>query len=509
MCRYKSNIRPVCGTLEVTQPSVCKVKFDNSYAKLHSKTVTYTIRVVETTEYDKARDQALDVQREKKKFENQRHALKRCACKHGALLSGVHHSSSVVHDHAAEQAQKVNDLMLELESIKKLNEVYQYDYESLNLEMQEMEQNHQAMSEAKDKITESWRFAINQLDNCRNELKELKTNHSEIMQQNKKYIENNATLVEENQKMIENQLVLNEQYDSKITDLHNEILNLTNIIEMNDILKQQHIEKIESQHEHTLLELKNKFETDTERIKLDYEELINRMKIEVEEQFQEMNQCIDELEDKNSKINKEMNDMKQTKEDTLMQLNTLQDRYDILIKEKENLEKEKLEMNLVVQESDKKIAELEEKLENYEIKFRNIDANLQCFREKDKEIQHCVSQVVAPMENLIKTINSPPASPVRSRRRQENVIFDDIPELFPETKPVSKDEPHQDYIYSDIVGNNTKIKVKNTIPFEEDSRKNEKKDSRSSIRSSLALFKLGSNSSSRSGKNIAKKENNT
>jgi len=177
--RYKSNIKPVCGTLEASHAGECKLTFDNSYAKLHAKKLEYNVLIVTQDDYEEARHQAMEVQREKKKFETQRHALKRCVCTHGALLSGVHHSSSVEHDHDAEQNQIIKDKEVEVASLKKLIRTYQTDFEDgqvrvLEVEAlnEELEESCRVMEESKNKISDSWRFAVSQLDTARGEAKE-------------------------------------------------------------------------------------------------------------------------------------------------------------------------------------------------------------------------------------------------------------------------------------------------------------------------------------------------
>ena len=55
---------------------------------VRSKTLSWAARVVSAEEFHLAKTQALECQREKKRFEQQRFALQRCAIQQAARTSG-------------------------------------------------------------------------------------------------------------------------------------------------------------------------------------------------------------------------------------------------------------------------------------------------------------------------------------------------------------------------------------------------------------------------------------
>jgi len=143
--RYQSHMAPVCGVLLVDDESLsndhsssrvghspgdspltskgtprgrirsatntCSLIFDNSYAKLHTKKLSWSARVVSIEEYQAAKDQAMEVQKEHRQFEHQRHAFKRVASRIAASRSGViHHTSSIVSDYMEEETHELREL---------------------------------------------------------------------------------------------------------------------------------------------------------------------------------------------------------------------------------------------------------------------------------------------------------------------------------------------------------------------------------------------------------------
>ena len=160
--RYNSHLSPVCGVLLVddvvstggylpgesplvtdspgkahagkyrgrleSNSSRCSLIFDNSYAKLHTKKLTWAARVVSIEQYHEAKEQAMECQKERRQFEFQRHAFRKIAIRIAASRSGViHHTSSVVTDYIEEE-------VLELRELQKTNERLVREVEALSIE---------------------------------------------------------------------------------------------------------------------------------------------------------------------------------------------------------------------------------------------------------------------------------------------------------------------------------------------------------------------------------------
>jgi hypothetical protein len=62
---------------------------------VHSKTLTWSVRVVPREDFDRAKEQAIECEEEKHRFLEQRYALRRAALRHAVTLSGIIHGSIV------------------------------------------------------------------------------------------------------------------------------------------------------------------------------------------------------------------------------------------------------------------------------------------------------------------------------------------------------------------------------------------------------------------------------
>lgn len=127
-----------------------------------------------------ARAQALEIQREKKKFEDQRHALRRCAVTHAALLSGVIVNPSIVSEHAHEEKMKIRELEDEIASLKNSLRQCHQDIENGQLELDELEDELSKMQQSRQLINESWQFSLKQLEISQNEIKIAQTDISNL-----------------------------------------------------------------------------------------------------------------------------------------------------------------------------------------------------------------------------------------------------------------------------------------------------------------------------------------
>jgi hypothetical protein len=199
--RYNSHYKPVCGTLLVqnsgrasevevngsgalrTPPpppapssvavdgsdnikkgsgsgagkAVCTLTFDNTYAKLHTKKLQWSARVVSYAEYSEAKEKALDVMAEKRKFEIQRHSFARYMIMTAMLQSGVIHSSSVREDFLREEmlSRRANQ-----EQIQQLNG----QLEGAEERVTAAESARAAAELNATNINDSWKFTTAQLE---------------------------------------------------------------------------------------------------------------------------------------------------------------------------------------------------------------------------------------------------------------------------------------------------------------------------------------------------------
>lgn len=138
---------------------------------MRTKQLLWSARVVQENEYQLARAQALEIQREKKKFEDQRHALRRCAVNHVAILSGAILNTSIVSDHAQEEKMRIRELQNEIIDLNNHIHQYQLEIEAGNQELDSLENELDAMEKSKSLVHESWQFSLKQLDSARSDLK--------------------------------------------------------------------------------------------------------------------------------------------------------------------------------------------------------------------------------------------------------------------------------------------------------------------------------------------------
>ena len=194
--RYNSHLKPVCGTLLVNprrtpenedgaagdapgsrgdnypEKSICTLKFDNSYAKLHTKKLQWSARVVSYEEYTEAKERAIAVMAEKSTFEKQRHGFLRYMIILAMTKGNVIHSSSVREDFLREEA---------LARKAQLREIQQLQVALLEAD--------EVAAGARDKLrevetaaaatTDSWKFAIQELETTKKALEALKAEKEE------------------------------------------------------------------------------------------------------------------------------------------------------------------------------------------------------------------------------------------------------------------------------------------------------------------------------------------
>ena len=189
--RYDSHLKPVCGTLVVNprketgsegegrgggyinpEKSICKLKFDNTYAKLHTKKLQWAARVVSYEEYTEAKERAIAIMAEKSAFEKQRHGFYRYMIMLAMTKGSVIHGSSVREDFFWEDALARKAQSKEIEKLR----------EAL-LEADEVAANARDklrdVEKAAASTNDSWKFAIEELDATKKEMEALQAEKEE------------------------------------------------------------------------------------------------------------------------------------------------------------------------------------------------------------------------------------------------------------------------------------------------------------------------------------------
>lgn len=142
-----------------------KLKFDNSYAKYHSKELHWSVRIISYEEFQQIKKQVVACYCEKKRYLMQRNALKR------ALMRNSYRLSCIVSDWLIEEEYEENE-NLSLRYIQDLNSNLTSKYEMISQELvivrnrvQELEEMRKIMKESLDNLTLSWKYSINEVEN--------------------------------------------------------------------------------------------------------------------------------------------------------------------------------------------------------------------------------------------------------------------------------------------------------------------------------------------------------
>lgn len=170
---------------------------------MRSKQLFWAARVVSSEDYHTAKAQALEIQREKKKFEDQRHALRRCAVNHATLLSGVIQNSSVVSEHAQEEKRRVLDLEDEVLKLQREIEEFQLDFDNAQIEYDEMERAKLTAEEEREHIEASWKYTMMELDLVQKEKEDWKKKLEEMRTKCQRIEEEKNQLMESSSKLSE------------------------------------------------------------------------------------------------------------------------------------------------------------------------------------------------------------------------------------------------------------------------------------------------------------------
>lgn len=194
--RYNSHQQTAMGSLKATEDGTVYLKWDNSYAKLRTKRLSYATRVIRQDEYDVSFSKAMEVQREKRKFLLQRHALKKCVITHASKLSsGVVHTSSVVHEENDEERRHIQQLESEIYRLNNEIETLCTDIDTAADEMDELEAQKIAAEEAlvlaedaRDQMSSSWRFTVAQLETLKQEHQLIQEQNNDMKKEKNNYL---------------------------------------------------------------------------------------------------------------------------------------------------------------------------------------------------------------------------------------------------------------------------------------------------------------------------------
>lgn len=116
--------------------------------------------MVAADDFQAAKEQALEVQREKKRFEQQRYAVKRRATRQAAMLSGVIYGSTVVAEHNEEESGEMSRLENEVVRLSEEMSLLVQDLHEAGNQNELLCKQNTAAEIAKSALDAEWRAAV-------------------------------------------------------------------------------------------------------------------------------------------------------------------------------------------------------------------------------------------------------------------------------------------------------------------------------------------------------------
>ena len=310
---------------------------------VRTKQLTWVARVVKDKDYHQSRAQALEIQREKKKFEDQRHALRRCSITHAALLSGVIVNPSIVSEQAHEEKLKIKDLENEIASLKNSVRQYQLDCENGQNELESLEEEISKLHNSKHLINESWQFSVKQLEAVQSDLKTALAEISNF-KSNEKVLKSTVDELERRVEKMTDELKASEIRELEVTDACKDALTQADA--------DKEAMKICFENQISLLEQKMKRDADNAAMER------NQIRSDLELKLSELSASYEALELKLNKTTPSMGGGFFV--DTISELE-LSNRLDQLEKENALLETQKEKLENELKQARKKLMEYKDK----------------------------------------------------------------------------------------------------------------------------------------------------
>lgn len=215
-------------------------------------------------EYRIAKQQALEIKREKRKFEDQRHALQRCAFHQVSLFNGVILNSTIASEHDQEERNYIRDIEEELLQLRVVVYENKSKIDNHAKEKEELEKQLIMSRENCLKFQELFDIMKNQLSTCEEELATTKsdlvkniTRKDELKGLNRKLAEEVINL--------QDKLKLSSEKESELMETCKSLVDQSEIDKQD--LQMKHIAEISA--------LKSKFEVEMNALKEEYEGQIN------------------------------------------------------------------------------------------------------------------------------------------------------------------------------------------------------------------------------------------
>lgn len=171
--RVPSHQKVICGSLEVIEPGICHLKWDNTYSKFHLKTLRLSTATVSPEQYDVACETVNELYKTLKVYDKQRLIVKRCVLKKVAK-TGLLHKLSPEEEQEDSKLEAADSLQNDLLTVRAQLACAQDQLMEAHSYIEELEEGKRIVEAARDQILDSWRFSLTQLNTAKEEIRRLK-----------------------------------------------------------------------------------------------------------------------------------------------------------------------------------------------------------------------------------------------------------------------------------------------------------------------------------------------
>jgi hypothetical protein len=167
--RYNAHEKPICGALETSLPTSVKLVWNNSYAKLYAKQLTWAVRAVHKEQFLEAKAQAIECYKEKKRFERQRKLFRLSAFRQATMISRVMHGDIIEEIFEENIETNLKFQNSKLEALEKSNDVLLKDLEKAEIRLNEVETVAENLQDSKARVSNTLSSSVEVLEELRSE----------------------------------------------------------------------------------------------------------------------------------------------------------------------------------------------------------------------------------------------------------------------------------------------------------------------------------------------------
>lgn len=178
--RVPAHQKVICGSLEVKEPGVCHLKWDNTYSKFHLKTLRFSAASVSPEQYDVACETVNELYKTLKVYDKQRLIVKRCVLKKAAK-AGLLHKLSPEEEQEDSSLEVADSLQSDVLNLRAQLAHAQEQLAEAQAYIDELEEGKRIVEEARDQVLDSWKFTLSQLGTAKEDARRLAKENKELV----------------------------------------------------------------------------------------------------------------------------------------------------------------------------------------------------------------------------------------------------------------------------------------------------------------------------------------